>query len=57
MSFLLNLSENITFLKYRNREVGRKNVYVRNRLVLGSIETFFLEVDPYVSLKRATTGL
>ena len=27
-----------------------------NNLVLGSVETYFLEVDAYVSLKRATAG-
>ena len=55
MWFLLNLSENITFFKYKDEWNVKMFMFsYRNDLVLGSIETFF---DAYLSLKRATTGL
>ena len=56
--FLLNLTENIFFFFF-NGGVGPKILFFNywNDVVLDSVETYFLEVRVYVSLKRATTGL
>ena len=53
VSFLLNLAENITFLKnIKTEEWDLKNLLFNcwNDLVLGSVEIYFLEVGAFLSL-------
>ena len=57
-SFLLNLTSNFIFFKYKNVGSG-PNFFLNywNDPLLGSVETNFLEVSAYVSLKGATIGV
>ena len=58
-SFLLNLSESITIsLNIKTEEWALKTLWFNsvNDLALASVETYYLEVCGYVSLKRATAS-